>query len=260
MAEDSAEFVAPISKAEIAQSQVQSNFRALERLFSSTNPKGVPSVGILDAGKVDFFPQIDAADSAKVLPIVPYLTNFGAGTYHAETNTILVKLDRADPHFLAHETTHSVVKVQDHEVKLNADALAAFEGFYPGFGPLVQDLAVETRIIEFNIDMNEFFAPLGEAYLLGDNSQANLERWKQQYEKVLAMTKPEDAQKRAGFTKALLEHLPELAAELLIKNRSGDVKGILHDNPNIAHMKGQEIWDKYCTPILTTGQLPGSNS
>lgn len=125
----------------------------------------------------------------------------------------------------AHEVTHSVVFLKEgsnRDVSINE-----LRGIrHRSWESKTMAQIVEDRgLTSVELDLNEFFPPLGEAHLL-----------KEGYRQM---------------SYGLVERIPILAAELLIGLYQRDISALVREHPRIAFLSSDDLWNKYCMPLLT---------
>lgn len=133
---------------------------------------------------------------------------------------------------LAHELTHSVVffREDDDYRTINFDELSQVKipSWYTGQDvSKLKEMIVKGKIPESEqvVNMGEFYTPLGTAHLLGEKYQ----------------------QPEYYF---LPNRLPQMAGDLLVKLYQGDIKAFMREHPKIAFLSSEELWQKYCAPLL----------
>lgn len=126
----------------------------------------------------------------------------------------------------AHEVTHAAVPLENGgALNISVDQLKEIRipPWYKGHDIYTYQ-NLKTDLVQLAID--EFCTPLGEAYLLG-----------QEY--------------RQEEYYGLPERLPQLAGAILVELYGRDIRTLVMEHPQIAHLSSDELWDKYCKPILT---------
>lgn len=131
---------------------------------------------------------------------------------------------------LAHELTHSIVSIkEDYFRPVNVDELRQVKipSWYRGHDIFKLEEIIRTGKVPklAQIDMNEFYTPLGTVHLLEERYQP-----------------PEYY--------FLPDRLPQMAGDLLVKLYQGDIRAFMREHPQIAFLSSEELWQKYCTPLL----------
>ena len=55
-----------------------------------------------------------------------------------------------------------------------------------------------------------------------------------------------------------IEHIPQFAGAIMLQKYDGDVERLLRENPELQDIKGEELWKKYCRPLLGLENIPRS--
>lgn len=158
----------------------------------------------------------------------------------------------AAPLTVSEEVTHAATFIKAGEIWRFSDSFGSFNGYQPGFGRRLQREAERIGLLVVPMDVNEFFVPIGQAYLLGEE-YAEWWAWEKAF--------PED-----GFTFSVTEgerelytsifrHLPRLAGELLVELYHKDIPRLVHEHGDMFSSNRDTIWDSYCVPLLKTGKL-----
>lgn len=154
---------------------------------------------------------------------------------------------------LSEEITHAATCIDGGEIWMLPRGMETFDGFMPGFGLALSQIIERLRLPFAVMDVNEFFPPLGQCALLGETYPEHWV-WQTAIIDMAALdfsSKPEVA----PLLEKIIFHLPRLAGELLVKQYNRDVQAILEDNPSLLKLKGRELFDEYCIPLLINGRL-----
>ena len=154
---------------------------------------------------------------------------------------------------LSEEITHAATCIDGGEIWMLSRGMEAFDGFMPGFGSALSQIIKRLNLPFLIMDVNEFFPPLGQCVLLGESYP---EHWV--WEKAIIEMAPLDFSSKpevAPLLEKIIFHLPRLAGELLVKQYNRDVQAILEDHPSLLKLKGRELFDEYCIPLLINGRL-----
>ena len=153
------------------------------------------------------------------------------------------------------EVTHSIVQIKEDIIPVDAIATAAFNGYSSYFGHKIHSALKLLGIEEFDVEIDEFFPPLGQIHILGkdaDKYKCSLD------DAVNSKTyfQPEKTkEERAKDISGLVCYLPALAGFMLVRQYKNDVRALLREHPSLTNLDGQQVWESYCKPLLMHGKL-----
>lgn len=177
------------------------------------------------------------------------------GVYISKSHVIafnITKPDAATPLSVSEETAHAVTFIEGGEIWRFSDSFGGFDGYRPGFGERLQREAERIGLLVVQMDINEFFIPIGQAHLLGDEFPPEWV-WEKVFPKD-AFTFPVTDEERELYTR-IFEHIPRLAGELFVKSYDKDITRLVRENAKMFSSTRDNIWDDYCVPLLRTGKL-----
>jgi hypothetical protein len=236
MADSSKTEVIPEELQESIQRQAEGYWTKLKPLFPRAQMMPAPKVVFTTPEAVDMLPSED-------------------GRYISESHSIafnITKPDAATPLSVSEEVTHAATFVEGEEIWRFSDSLSDFDGFRPGFGKRLQREAERIGLFVVPMNINEYFAPIGQAYLLGDEYPLEW-AWEKAFPKD-AFTFPVTEKESELYTR-IFEHLPRLAGELLVKSYDKDIPRLVRENTEMFSSTRDSIWEDYCVPLLKTGKL-----
>jgi hypothetical protein len=155
---------------------------------------------------------------------------------------------------IVHELTHALVNIQKSEVMVPTRILPEFKGQSPRFGKVAYNAAQVISAHSINMDMDEFYPPLGVARVLGGRYARRDSSWESVLETQTLANKKGRVKSRRDI-KDTLTHLPTIAGELMVDQYKGDTRAILREHPRILRLDGEHIWDKYVRPLLEGKKL-----
>ncbi len=176
------------------------------------------------------------------------------GLYLPRLHAVILNAENpnaATPLVVSEETTHAATFVQG-DLNRPASSFRDFNGYEEGFGERLVKQAERIGLPVVPMDVNEFFAPIGQAILLGD---AYVEDWGWGIAfPESPFSSPVSDRERALFSD-ILHHLPRLAGELLVKGYDKDIRKLVFENADLFQAIGHTVWENYCVPLLQTGKL-----
>lgn len=236
MGDSSKTEIPPEGLQESIQRQVEGYWTKLKSLFPRAQTMPVPKVIFAAPEGVDMPPSID-------------------GMYIPKSHAIafnITKPDAATPLSVSEEVTHAATFIEGGEIWRFSDLFGDFDGFRPGFGERLQQEAERIGLLIVPMDINDYFAPVGQAHLLGDEYPLEWV-WEKAFPKD-AFTFPVTEEERELYAR-IFKHLPRLAGELLVKSYDKDMARLVRENTEMFSLTRDSIWENYCVPLLKTGKL-----
>ncbi len=229
-------------------------WQELGKLFGRERPGKLPFVAINDGSgnpDIDFYPEPPVTTSAMIRA---HIDTQRAGSYYISGNHTLI-LKRGDSYgALVEEATHAFLYPEKPIVEVSVDELL----YYTAKGKICKALY---RVLKshgktgFQVNTAEFFPPLAIKGITGASREV---RWNRltRYKKRQWDSR-EVVLKKQVATGNFLGHLPARACDILVQNYDGDVKRLLQEHPQLPYLDGQQLWRKYCLPLLVSGKVEG---
>jgi len=213
----------------------------------------------------EFYPKRPSEKELNLV-IMKYLTIGYAGCcYIPHEHIILInRKNHTGILDLAEETIHSVANISENFVFVPRESFKYFNGCVPNLGQEISEvieLTFPSSQNELYIMPGEFFVPFGIMYLLPDlyfphDFGKHFINMKNKVEHMRSQNNAEnsdfDTRKQV---RNLIEHLPVLAGEFMVRLYQGDVEALLKEHPQLPHLNGPQVWTQYCEPLLTHGKL-----
>lgn len=252
---------------EIIYTQLQRDWVSLSDLFQKQDPRGCPLLAIYNVKDVneegykvrqtlEFHPEKPSEEVVDHIITRTFDTN-GEARYSKDNHAVILNRATSEDftNTLTHEGTHAVVNVGNDEVFIATDEFTAFHGYYAGFGRGIHRVLKRLGISQFRMGMGEFFPPIGQAHLLGKDFKYDSFSWQSRFYSLYNIGGEYAQYYRAMYAHSLVLHVPQIAGELMVRAYKGDVPTILREHPQLALFDGQELWQNYAKPLLTTGKL-----
>lgn len=258
-------WLAPIRK------QVAEDWSALSRIFPRPNELPVPGIVLLHfdivhdpslkTPTISSTPGIETKAKYYTLSAT-HGNNFRRGGYIHKGHVIVLNgYATADTYgansALLEEVTHAATFIQGKSLAHVDDLNGVLNDSNPGFGNrLSQGIVKYLGKPNPPIEVNEFFPPLGEAFLLGLNYQSDSARTIEYIEALLLAL--EKSPGNINHKNALIDcvvHLPRLAGDFLLRQYQRDVRAIMRAHPTLTDMSSKQLWAEYCLPLLEKGRL-----
>lgn len=197
--------------------------------------------------------KLTSAEASELATLIQTYQLMGEAFYIPKYNAQFIDRGSLDSRrkldeILAEEIGHQIVRLPEDQVPLTVEVMETLNGPMPDFGrklaaslkasPPLERMAKGNVLDPYPLSMGEFFPPLFVTYLTG-----------QEYP-----TTPADFF-QGRLTESFINHLPLLAGKMLVAQHGGDVKAVVDNYPMLTKVNGQQFWDQYCLPILTTGKI-----
>lgn len=249
----------------------------LFELFSKKDERGKPRLAVfnIDYGNKDicentFFRRLRFFAGLKCLPRgmsfeckKDIFKSFLEGSHLAGYNHYynLIAFNRQampQEHYefaMPEEVTHSIVQIKEDIISVDAIATAAFNGYSSYFGHKIYSALKLLNIEEFDVEIDEFFPPLGQIHILGKDA-AKYSCCLDDAVNSKTFFQPEKSkEERAKDIFGLISYLPALAGMMLVKQYKCDVRALLREHPSLTNLDGKQVWEMYCKPLLIHGKL-----
>ncbi len=145
-----------------------------------------------------------------------------------------------------HETTHAVFDLDKPNIKISSLELQEVD---TSLGKLLNP---ELR---YKISLSEFFPPLAQAYLLGTDFELAARFWAPYIGYLWKIDPQLKIPEHVACLKDIIEHLPELAGDLLVKQYKNDVAALVREHPRLFELDAAGLWEEYCVPLLNSGRV-----
>lgn len=246
----------------------------LSKLFSKSDPRGPPRIATINVEDpietpdliretLQFYP--DKPSEKETIWILTSFCMHRLSHYNPHWHVIFI--NRAEDYkisSLAEEVTHSVVSVPEGNVEVPYESFRDFNGYAPNFGNIISE-ALDTCLSSpqetWLVNLSEFFPPLGHAHLLQEVLDTD---WVKVFRELISEYSDEDCEGAVEFKgplaklnpiNNLIEHLPRIVGELMVKLYEGDIEALLREHPQLPHLDGPQLWAQYCKPLLSYGKL-----
>lgn len=256
---------------ESIRKQTAKDWSSLSRIFPRPNDLPVPEIVLIHFDFVN-----DHSLKSRIISSTPGIEaealyyalsathgdNFRRGAYVPDGHVIVLNgYADADTYktnaALIEEVTHAATFVQGRSYSHVNDLAVVQRDAMPGFG-----LRLSQGVIKYlgrynpTIEVNEFFPPLGEAFLLSSNYRSDSARAIEYIEGLLlALEKSPDDLNNKNLLSDCVNHLPRLAGDFLVQQYQGDTRAIMCAHPTLTDMNAKQLWAEYCLPLLEKGRL-----
>ncbi|OGH05985.1 MAG: hypothetical protein A2W22_03615 [Candidatus Levybacteria bacterium RBG_16_35_11] len=176
------------------------------------------------------------------------------GLYIARLHSLVFNLDKPYPiesSVLAEEITHASTFIEGDVLVITRD-FKDFNGYVDDFGARLVRQSKRIELPFMFLDVNEFFAPIGEAFLLGEKYKDDW-GWQKAFPSE-PFTFPVSENELSLYTRVFV-HLPRLAGEMLVRIYRKDTPRLIAENPTLLSSSAASIWENFCLPLLKNGEL-----
>lgn len=242
-----------LPSAEETYATLESDWQRLARIFPGAS-KPVPKVAFISKGSSHL---IDGGGVREVSgdDFPPYQLMPGVGSYLSWSHTIVINGEsskkKTPSEFrmaLTEEEVHAASYLTDSSIYRPPEAFRDFNAFRADFGLNVERVLNNLGFPVATMDLNEFFPPIGQSLLLGDDYPEHFDTWN-----IFNRTDIPSTHNARIAIASVMKHFPRLAGELLVKQYNRDIEELIHSHPDLFKSTATELWENYCVPLLTAG-------